>query len=548
MKNDPNKQWGTIEGIESPIYIQNFTSSETLSKINQYEIVTDTKLDTSNLLAKKAYLSINGRYYHGIITKVKKEKRSNCIKVEIKPEIYNKLFVKKSMKYENCTIEELVNNHLCLDATIEISNKSIKNSYFQLNESDYNFFNIAIESNELIYYFDTTNYESKITIIDKIQPINKYLHICESDLLIGVKNISYDKNVITIKSLRIWSAGDSFINNNQIYMVINVNLKVSGNKIESYLIASNSIQIKSDHKSSPCEYNYNLISNNKEFSKNTEKSKYTQIDNKIYFNDNEEINSLININKKCIIDYMQYYCIYNPDNKSKLINSEENKIASYFHKTIFIDNRSQMRAILHSEGELYLKIISELTIYNDKNIVSNVVSNEIILSKKGIYKNYSKDIEFNVRKSNLKISSKSISLNAAKIEIVCESDSSEGGLSRITDLHLCPQFNLDGSPHLGGEILEGSDNIMINGLSAARIGDHATCHLSVDMLNKGASGLHLNGIPAACINDGTLHQGSISSASEDVLLFKHFNSNPTNDKNEEPISNENVYWAKIKII
>lgn len=48
--------------------------------------------------------------------------------------------------------------------------------------------------------------------------------------------------------------------------------------------------------------------------------------------------------------------------------------------------------------------------------------------------------------------------------------------ARITDPHACA----DSGPNVGAtlQILQGSPNILINGLPAARLGDPVSCHLT----------------------------------------------------------------------
>lgn len=90
--------------------------------------------------------------------------------------------------------------------------------------------------------------------------------------------------------------------------------------------------------------------------------------------------------------------------------------------------------------------------------------------------------------------------------------------ARVTDNHVCPMS--DGpKPHVGGPILPvGCPTVLIGGLSAARVGDLATCVGPPDMIVMGSPTVLIGGSQAARIGDNTAHGGVIVVGCPTVLI------------------------------
>lgn len=89
--------------------------------------------------------------------------------------------------------------------------------------------------------------------------------------------------------------------------------------------------------------------------------------------------------------------------------------------------------------------------------------------------------------------------------------------ARVGDGHTCPmQENTE--PHDGGPILEGSPNVYIGGIPAARVGDKAQCNGSVDTIIEGEPSVFINNRPAARVGDKTAHGGVIVGGSKTVSI------------------------------
>lgn len=91
--------------------------------------------------------------------------------------------------------------------------------------------------------------------------------------------------------------------------------------------------------------------------------------------------------------------------------------------------------------------------------------------------------------------------------------------ARITDMHICPMANPNGSPHVGGPILPpGESTVLIGGMPAARVGDMAVCSGLPDSIAMGSATVLIGGLPAARLGDSTAHGGSIAAGCSTVLI------------------------------
>lgn len=90
-------------------------------------------------------------------------------------------------------------------------------------------------------------------------------------------------------------------------------------------------------------------------------------------------------------------------------------------------------------------------------------------------------------------------------------------LARVGDMHTCPMVNPGPSPHVGGPIVQGSPNVLIGGVPAARIGDKCVCMGPTDVIVTGATSMLINGKPAARMGDSTAHGGKIVVGNPTVM-------------------------------
>jgi uncharacterized Zn-binding protein involved in type VI secretion len=88
---------------------------------------------------------------------------------------------------------------------------------------------------------------------------------------------------------------------------------------------------------------------------------------------------------------------------------------------------------------------------------------------------------------------------------------------RISDLHNCPQAT-GMVPHVGGPIANGSPDVFIGGLQAARVGDQAVCVGPPDTIAQGSPTVFINGKPAARLGDKTAHGGVIIGGCGTVII------------------------------
>lgn len=73
-------------------------------------------------------------------------------------------------------------------------------------------------------------------------------------------------------------------------------------------------------------------------------------------------------------------------------------------------------------------------------------------------------------------------------------------------------------PHPQGPIKEGSPNVFINGLPAARKGDLVRHHHGSEPIVEGAPNVFINGLPAARMSDRVACDGVITAGSPNVNI------------------------------
>lgn len=91
--------------------------------------------------------------------------------------------------------------------------------------------------------------------------------------------------------------------------------------------------------------------------------------------------------------------------------------------------------------------------------------------------------------------------------------------ARVTDMHTCPMVAPGPVPHVGGPILPPcATTVLVAGLPAARVGDHATCVGPPDSIVMGSLGVFVEGKPFARLGDPTAHGGVIVAGCPTVLV------------------------------
>jgi uncharacterized Zn-binding protein involved in type VI secretion len=69
-----------------------------------------------------------------------------------------------------------------------------------------------------------------------------------------------------------------------------------------------------------------------------------------------------------------------------------------------------------------------------------------------------------------------------------------------------------------GPIIEGSADVFIGGMPAARVGDRLRCKGTFDTIAEGDPSVFINGRPAACTGDKTARGGVIIGGSGSVFI------------------------------
>ena len=90
--------------------------------------------------------------------------------------------------------------------------------------------------------------------------------------------------------------------------------------------------------------------------------------------------------------------------------------------------------------------------------------------------------------------------------------------ARVGDMHICPMSE-GRKPHMGGPILSpGCPTVLIGNMSAARVGDMATCVGPPDFIAMGSTTVLIGNMPAARMGDPTAHGGAIALGFPMVLI------------------------------
>mgnify|MGYP003149467107 FL=1 len=84
-------------------------------------------------------------------------------------------------------------------------------------------------------------------------------------------------------------------------------------------------------------------------------------------------------------------------------------------------------------------------------------------------------------------------------------------------MHVCPKVTGQ-VPHVGGPVLQGSPNVSIAAMPAARKGDKLLCVGPPDSISGGSATVVFNGNNAARLGDDTGHGGKIVVGVPTVLI------------------------------
>ena len=102
-------------------------------------------------------------------------------------------------------------------------------------------------------------------------------------------------------------------------------------------------------------------------------------------------------------------------------------------------------------------------------------------------------------------------------EITANGHSMGKPAATISHFHVCPKTTGQ-VPHVGGPVIQGSPNVTIGGLPAARVGDTLICVGPPDKIKKGSSSVFINGKEAARMGDSTNHGGVIVMGNPTVII------------------------------
>ena len=109
-----------------------------------------------------------------------------------------------------------------------------------------------------------------------------------------------------------------------------------------------------------------------------------------------------------------------------------------------------------------------------------------------------------------------------------------GPIATVGSMHTCPMCS-GSTPHIGGPIIKGEPNILINNKPAATMGSLCTCAGPPDTVAQGDPFVFFNGKSVACLGDMTAHGGVISSGEANIIISNASQtSSVTMDEDEIP--------------
>ncbi len=202
--------------------------------------------------------------------------------------------------------------------------------------------------------------------------------------------------------------------------------------------------------------------------------------------------------------------------QSHSIESDNRQANNQF---ILDDTPGQEQVVLHAQKDMNQTVEHSWlqTINGSENI--QVTGDFITKILKGSHSTQAKEIVLEVGTNRLTISSAGIKMDAKQIQLLTDKDSDTQGAARLGDNHKCPKM-VSTTPHQGGPVTQGSPNVIINGLNAAREGDPLHCLGSKDSVKIGSKGVFMNSKPAARLNSQTAHGGVVTAGSSDVMIGK----------------------------
>lgn len=91
-------------------------------------------------------------------------------------------------------------------------------------------------------------------------------------------------------------------------------------------------------------------------------------------------------------------------------------------------------------------------------------------------------------------------------------------IATVGSKHICPMCS-GLVPHLGGNVLTGENNVLINGKPVATTESKCNCNASTpSIIVEGNTNILINGKPIAFVNGSTSHGGTIVTGEENVII------------------------------
>lgn len=203
--------------------------------------------------------------------------------------------------------------------------------------------------------------------------------------------------------------------------------------------------------------------------------------------------------------------------QTQIVDEQSGEVESRGHTLLFNDTPDQEEMMIHSEGDIKVKILDTLfhtvdggeTIFVNQEMLTQVLEGKTDIN--------AKEIHLIVGNSRIDIDDNGVAFNTPHLELLTLGGGALKPVARVGDDHQCPRYTAE-TPHKGGPILKGSSFLKVNGMPVARVGDPLHCRIGTDHIKKGIESITVGDIPIAKVTSKTTHGGVITTGSSNVFI------------------------------
>lgn len=550
-------------------------SFEGLAELNNtYEFKLELEVDSvesmEHLLGSRVIWQWNesGRW-GGIVKSLSSFNKSNELQhliLIIIPEYAQLKSSKKKRIFKNKNLLEVIDT---VFSEHKLSKPDIKNlcqeyplkdHWIQYDESDFNFIRRVLGENDLSYCFS----ESRMVLLER----EKYLVTSLNLNSVIQYQLKQGKNelVLSLTSRQFLNPGDRFSFNHMDFIVSEVKYYILEPKNQSETKARIYCEVIAKDKIKPVIYppfvngyqkgdiieildKVGSIKFNMRFDWDKNPLSFEMPSAQAWISQKQGLQFLPEVGDSVALLFSDV----NPNNAfiAGVLGSNEyeapfSMIKTKQHQIFFDETEGKQEFRIETLGEMVVDLGLDFRATIHANEQLEIKNEHLIDLKQGRYLLNASSIRLKVGSSEIQVDHSGIQLKSAQIEFQTENGVNRG-LARYGDAHQCPLLNPDSSPHWGGGIQEGSNNVIINGLKAARVRDNAHCNGPSDVLLEGVEDLLINGQAAAFQGAQSLHGGVIQTASSNVISTG-MNNKSSSDLTKKASQKLAETWVQVSVL